>query len=117
VRGSGLGAQPAPAPDQHPAGLNGCPAIANNNGYDYGTSLYLAVPSHNWSAGRSTGNETDCIDLVVTKFTTTEVDFHLGPFYTQSVSKFPLTNGTQLQVTINGAQKTVHVNYGAAATS
>jgi hypothetical protein len=106
VRGKNLGTKPQPSPSGHPSGQNGCPVISGDSGYDYGTSLYIAVPGHNWSGGRFTGSETDCIDLVVTKFTPTEVDFHFGPFYTQNASKFPLNPGDTVQITVNNATTT-----------
>jgi hypothetical protein len=108
VHGTNLGAKPKPSPASHPSGQGGCPVIAGDNGYDYGTSLYVAS-SRGWSGGRyrPTSSETDCIDLVVTKFTSTEVDFHFGPFYSKFSSQFPLMPGDQLQVVVNGATKTV----------
>jgi len=41
--------------------------VAGDNGDDYGTSLYLEVPSKNFSGGRyrPSLNETECLDLVV----------------------------------------------------
>ena len=117
VRGTNLGSKPAPSPTGHPAGLNGCPAVAGDSGYDYGTSLYVDLPAASWSAGRSQTGETDCIDLVVTKFTPTEVDFHFGPFYAANRPKFNVTNGDQLLVSVNGAQLTVHVAYGSTTTN
>jgi hypothetical protein len=119
VHGTSLGALPKPDPAGHPSGQNGCPTSAGDNGYDYGTSLYLAVPAKNWSAGRyrPSLNETDCLDLVVTKFTPTEVDFHLGPFYTQNHAQFSLDDGDAVEVGVNGATKTVHVKYGATVSS
>ncbi len=114
VRGANLGKPPAPNPSGHPSGLNGCPAVANDNGYDYGTSLYIAVPSANFSGGRyrSSANETDCLDLVVTKFTPTEVDFHFGPFYASAYPKFALTAGLQATIVVNRATAGVTVKYG-----
>lgn len=108
VHGKNLGTKPAPSPTGHPAGQGGCPTIAGDTGYDYGTSLYV-LSSRGWSGGRyrPSANETDCIDLVVTKFTSTEVDFHFGPFYSTYASKFPLAKGDRMQVVVNGAQKTV----------
>jgi hypothetical protein len=119
VRGTNLGTLPKPDPPGHPSGQNGCPVIAGDSGYDYGTSLYLAVPAKNWSGGRyrPSLNETDCLDLVVTKFTPTEVDFHFGPFYTQNHTQFSLDDGDVVELGVNGAAKTVHVKYGATATS
>jgi hypothetical protein len=113
VHGKNLGRKPAPSPAKHPAGLNGCPALAGDNGYDYGTSLYVVAPAKNWSGGRSrpTSNEVDCLDLVVTRFTQTEVDFHFGPFYRSAYPQFALTPGLQVQVAVNGATANAVVRY------
>ena len=119
VHGTCLGARPAPSPAGHPSGLNGCPAVAGDDGYDYGTNLYIAVPAKNWAGGRyrPSLNETDCIDLVVTKFTPTEVDFHFGRSYASFYPKFSLNDGDAVEVGVNGATRTVHVKYGATVTS
>lgn len=119
VRGSHLGSEPTPNPSAHPSGVGGCPSISGDNGYDYGTSFYIDNLSHNWSAGRYRPqlNETDCIDLVVTKFTSSEVVFHFGPFFAAHSSGFPLANGDQFEAVINGATRTVHLKFGTAATS
>jgi hypothetical protein len=113
VRGACLGRRPPPNPAQHPSGLNGCPVVAADNGYDYGTSLYIAVPSKGWAGGRyrPSLNETDCIDLVVTKFTPTEVDFHFGRSYTSFYPKFSLDPGTPVTVVVNGASLDTRVKY------
>jgi hypothetical protein len=113
VRGSCLGSEPAPDPAQHPAGLDGCPALSDD-GYDYGTSLYLAAPAKGWSGGRYRPglNETDCIDLVVTTFSPTEVVFHLGPFYKSVFPKFSLATGTQVTIAVNGTVASATVKYG-----
>jgi hypothetical protein len=113
VHGRCLGSRPAPNPAGHPAGLGGCPAM-NDDGYDYGTNVYLAVPAQGWSGGRyqPTLNEIDCIDLVVTKFTPTEVDFHFGPFYKSAYPKFALSPGNQVEVGVNGATYDTTVTYG-----
>lgn len=119
IHGTNLGKAPTPNPSTHPSGLNGCPDVAGDTGYDYGTSLYLAVPAKNWAGGRYRPNlnETDCIDLVVTKFTRGEVAFLFGPFYTTYHAKFSLNNGDEVQAAVNGAAKNVHVKYGATVTS
>ena len=117
VHGKNLGAKPPPDPGVHPSGHNGCPTVSGDSGYDYGTSLYVVVPARNWSGGRSVGSETDCIDLVVTRFDSREVAFHFGPFYAQHRAQFPLVDGDVLQATINGATLDVHVRHGNAVTS
>ena len=113
VHGTCLGSRPSRNPAGHPSGLNGCPVVANDNGYDYGTSLYIAVPSQNFSGGRyrPSLNETDCLDLVVTKFTSTEIDFRFGPFYTTYYPKFALTAGLPVTVVVNGATANATVKY------
>jgi hypothetical protein len=118
VRGKNLGSKPKPDPPGHPSGQNGCPVIPGDDGYDYGTSLYLAVPARGWAGGRyrPSLNETDCIDLVVTKFTATEVDFHFGPFYAKNSSQFSLNDGDEVQVAVNGATRTVHAKFGSTVS-
>jgi hypothetical protein len=113
VLGSNLGTAPSPSPSSHPSGHGGCPSFAGDDGYDYGTSLYLAVPSANWSAGRYNPSlkETDCIDLVVTKYTPTEIDFHFGAFYTSTYPKFSLAGGTSVQIDVAGTNYTTTVRY------
>jgi hypothetical protein len=121
VHGTNLGTRPKPDPPAHPLGTSGCPlnVPGGDDGYDYGTSLYLAVPAKNWAGGRyrPSLNETDCIDLVVTKFTPTEVDFHFGRSYASLYPKFSLIDGDAVEVGVNGATKTVRVKYGATVSS
>ena len=119
ARGKNLGKLPAPNPAGHPSGQQGCPVIAGDNGYDYGTSFYVVGVSKGFAGGRYRPSlpELDCIDLVVTKFTSTEVGFHFGPFYAQNYTKFALNPGDVVRVVINGASITVPVKYGASASS
>jgi hypothetical protein len=118
IRGTNLGRLPAPDPAAHPAGQGGCPSVPGRDGYDYGTNLYVAVPARSWSGGRHRADlhEIDCIDLVVTEFTPTEVRFHFGPFYAKNFAHFPLENGDGVEVGVNGAVKAVHVKLGGTAT-
>jgi hypothetical protein len=111
IHGTNLGKLPAADPSGHPSGQNGCPVVSGDNGYDYGTSLYVASLDHGWSGGRyrPTMNETDCIDLVVTRFTGTEIDFHFGPFFAQHASQFPLADGDVLDVVVNGSTYSLRV--------
>ena|GEM_PF-5694807 len=113
IRGTNLGRLPSPDPTQHPSGQNGCPIVSGDNGYDYGTNLYIYFPSGKFSAGRyrpSVG-ETDCIDLVVTKFTSDEIDLHFGPFYTRNYSKYPFASGSQAVIVVNGATLATTVRF------
>jgi hypothetical protein len=70
-----------------------------------------------WRTYRPSLNETDYIDLIVTKFTPTEVDFHFGPFYTANQPEFALNNGDVVQVAVNGASLNIHVRYGTPVTN
>ena len=108
-----LARQPASNPSSHSSGLNGCPAVAGDTGYDYGTRVYFALPAENWAAGRYRPrmNETDCIDLVVTTFTPNQIAFHFGPFHTSQYPKFSLAPGIRVQVGINGATSATTVSY------
>lgn len=112
VSGQSLGSQPPADPSGHPSGQGGCPVVSDDMGYDFGTSLYIAVPSGNWSAGRYNPSigETDCFDIVVAQFTPTEVVFTLGALYSQQ-TKDQLTAGTAYQVVVNGATFSGTVTY------
>jgi hypothetical protein len=114
IHGHNLGRRPAPSPPGHPSGLNGCPILANDTGYDYGTSLYLANASQAWAIGRYRPqlNETDCLDLIVTRFTPTEVELRIGPFYKRFYPKYELTPGLQVQVVVDGTTFNTTVKYG-----
>ncbi len=117
VHGTNLGSEPAPNPSGSPSNQPLCPVVIKGNaGLDYGTSLYLNDATGNFSAGRyrPTLNELDCIGLIVTKFTPTEVDFRPGSGYQQFSPKYRINDGDALEIAINGASKTVHVKYGTA---
>jgi hypothetical protein len=123
IHGKNFGKKPAPNPAAHPSGqpsgVGRCPVVAGDTGYNYGTSLYLAATAKNWAGGRYRPElgENDCLDLVVTKFTPTEVAFHFGPFYTKFHSNFSLDNGDAAEVSVNGAVKDVHVKYGTTVSN
>ena len=90
IHGTNLGGKPAPNPAGSPSNQPLCPVtIQGNAGLDYGTSLYLDDTTGNWAAGRyrPSASELDCIGLIVTKFTATEVDFRLGSGYQQVYPK------------------------------
>jgi hypothetical protein len=120
IRGKDLGAKPAPDPATSPSNQPLCPVVITGNaGLDYGTSLYVNDVGTSTAAGRYRPalNELDCIGLIVTKFTETEVDLRLGGFYKQFYPKYAIPNGHVVEAVVNGATITVHVKYGAAATN
>jgi hypothetical protein len=117
VRGSGLAPLPPTFPIGSPAGHNGCPAESGDYGSDYGTQLNVNDVSKGWAAGLSFQTNNDCIGLIPTKVTASEIDLRLGSFYTDLYPKFSLSNGDQAQVVVNGAPIEVYVSYGAPVTS
>lgn len=104
ITGQNLGTEPPASPSAHVSGQNGCPSFTGDRGYDYGTSLYIILPG-GVSAGRyrPERGETDCIDLVVTTFSPTEIDITLGSFYSQQYPKYSLSAGGAYEVVVNGA--------------
>jgi hypothetical protein len=120
VHGTNLGSKPGPNPAASPSNQPLCPVTINGNaGLDYGTSLYLADDARRMAAGRYRPeiNELDCIGLIVTKFTPTEVDYRFGAYYAQVYPKYPLAAGDSIEVGVNGATKTVHVKYGTTVSN
>ncbi|HEX6392753.1 MAG TPA: hypothetical protein VFZ97_04890 [Acidimicrobiales bacterium] len=115
VSGSGLGQLPAPNPTYTPEGTNLCPLPPSaNQGYDYGTSFYLFDTSRNWAGGRYRPNlnELDCIGLIESKFTPSQVVFTFGSAYSQYQQKdnYLLAEGDSYELAVNGAvfRGTVH---------
>ena len=120
VQGNEFRHKPAPNPTGSPSNQPLCPVVIKGNaGLDYGTGLYLNDNTGNFAAGRyhPTLNELDCIGLIVTKVTPTEVDFRPGSAYQQFSPKYQINNGDAVRSRVNGASKTVHVKYGTAVSS
>lgn len=116
VNGSGLGSMPTPNPTYTPEGTQLCPlAASGNEGYDYGTDLYLFDSPRNWAGGRYRPElqELDCVGLLVTTFTPTKVVFQFGSAYTKDGAKnnYVLAEGDAYQLAVNGATFTGTVNY------
>jgi hypothetical protein len=93
--------------------------IKGNAGRDYGTSLYVVDASQHFAAGRyrPEADELDCIGLIVTTFTPTDIEFRPGSAYQQFYPKYQINDGDSLQVEVNGASRTFHVEYGTTVTS
>lgn len=124
IKGSGFGSRPAPNPGYHPPALTHplCPAKPvlplARYGWDYGTHLYLVDSSQHpgWSAGRYRPalGELDCIGLLISKYTPTEVVFRLGAAYPTipgAPAHYALVTGDKYTVSVNGAQFSGVVRY------
>ncbi|HTW08447.1 MAG TPA: hypothetical protein VME46_13100 [Acidimicrobiales bacterium] len=111
VTGKGFGDRPVPSPSYTPAGHSYCPAVAGNDGLDYGTSLWLSGPGK-WSAGRYRPelNELDCIGLILVSYSTTAIVFRLGAYY-QDPKLAKLTTGSSYTLGVGGFQRTGTVSY------
>ena len=119
IAGSSLGQLPSPNPAYTPEGHPLCPlSPSGNQGYDYGTNLYLYDPARNWAGGRYRPElgELDCIGLIVQTFTPTKIVFKFGSAYAQyqKQDNYLLAEGDPYQVAANGAtlQGTVHYSAG-----
>lgn len=125
ITGTNLGTQPAPSPANAPdTYINQCTSgPTGNDGFDYGTSLYISDttgPLH-FNAGRYVASgpaaEFDCIGLVVTSFSQTQVTFTLGSYYGVYYNqKFAFNPGDSTTVAVNGATATVTVPAGFTGT-
>lgn len=117
VNGSDLGSLPPPNPTYTPEGHPPlCPLTpSGNQGYDYGTSFYLADTGRNWAGGRyrPSLNELDCIGLVESKFTQTQVVFQFGSAYAQYQQQYNylLAEGDPYQLQVNSATFSGTVHY------
>jgi len=119
ITGTGLGQQPAANPTYTPEGHPPlCPlSPAAEQGYDYGTSLYLYDSARNWAGGRYRPElgELDCIGLIVSTFTPTKVVFQFGSAYAQyqNQDNYLLAEGDGYQLAVNGATAQGSVHYTA----
>ena len=117
INGSGLGSMPAANPTYTPAGTQLCPLAppAGNQGYDYGTSLYLYDSGRNWAGGRYRPelSELDCVGLLVSKFSASQVVFQFGAAYAQygQQHNYLLAEGDPYQIAVNGATFSGSVHY------
>jgi len=117
INGSGFGSMPSPNPNHTPEGTPQlCPLPpSGNQGYDYGTLLYLFDQPRNWAGGRYRPelNELDCVGLLVSKYTATQVVFQFGSAYAdyQQKDNYLLAEGDGYQIAVNGANFSGSVHY------
>ena len=120
IRGSDLNyegnqAIPPRNPPYSPSNQSLCPVkIVGAPGWDYGTRLYFTDKSAKptWSAGRYRPKlgELDCIGLIVTQYTSGQIEFHFGGFFKQR--HYKVNPGDFVGVAVNGTGTGVHVVYG-----
>lgn len=97
VSGSGFGTTAPP----------GVAAACSTTGLDYGSLLSFLDTTANWGAGR--GNPGDCIGLVVTSYSPTQIVFGFGSGY--SGLGFSLNNGNHYALNVLGASFTSTAHY------
>jgi hypothetical protein len=94
ISGSNFGAEPA-----------GTPAGCSATGDVFGTSLWLDDLTNVWTAGQNG----DCIGLVVSTYTSTQIVYRLGSFYDDNA--FQLNGGDGYKVTVLGKSLSGTVTY------
>jgi hypothetical protein len=118
VKGAGLGTLPTASPSYAPGGHVGCAPPGGNEGLDFGTAFYLDEPGLPFSAGRYRPqiNELDCVGLVATSFSPTEVHFSLGSAYAKFRPAYHYTvpEGQPFTLVVNDATFTGTVHYQPA---
>jgi hypothetical protein len=87
ITGSNFGAEPASTPA-------GCGATGSN----FGTSLWFKEVTQGWAAGQGG----DCIALVVSSYTTTQIVYQFGSFYNTN-GLGPANPGDHYQVSVYGS--------------
>ncbi len=99
VTGTGLGSEPV-------GSAANCAATGNN----FASLLYLQDVTQGWTAGRMTATEDDCIGLVVSSYTDTEIDFTFGSFYGTG-GAYTLTDGDQYSMHVASAHFSATAHY------
>jgi hypothetical protein len=99
VTGTNFGTVPAADPSTP---LN---CVAGDTSYDYGASgLWFEDVTGGWTAGQ-TG---DCIGLIVSSYTNTQIVYELGPFYSNFSE---ITDGDQYTLVVRGVTSSGTVAY------
>jgi hypothetical protein len=99
VTGTGFGTEPV-----------GSAANCAATGENFASLLYLQDVTQGWTAGRMTATEDDCIGLVVTSYTATEIDFTFGSFYGTG-GGYTLADGDQYSMHVANAHSSATVHY------
>jgi hypothetical protein len=100
VKGTGLGSLPI----EHAEAPLECFPPETEPGNDFGEAAFLEDPTAGWAAGKAG----DCIGLVFSSYTETEVVFHLGSGYREYT---PLTKGDSYEVSLNTLTKSGKVKF------
>jgi hypothetical protein len=114
IRGTGFGNAPPPSPPYAPEGHAACTMPPQGNeGLDYGGQLSLVDARGTWGAGRSApdGSELDCVGLIVTTYTPTEIVFQLGSAYADHSQLYRLTAGDTFTIGVKGLSYQGAVRY------
>jgi hypothetical protein len=96
IKGNGLGSLPFEAAEP----VAECFPEEVATGNDFGTSAWFEDNSDGWRAGEGAG---DCIGLIFSTYTETEVVYHFGSAYSHYP---PLASGDGYTVTLYGLTKT-----------
>jgi hypothetical protein len=92
IKGTGLGSLPF----EQAEGVPQCFEGETPTGNDFGTAVVFENDTEGWSAGEGAG---DCIGLIFSTFTETEVVYHFGSAYSHYD---PLQTGDSYTLTVNG---------------
>ncbi len=125
IHGKALGSRPSRNPRGGTSNFGLCGPIAGRTGSDFGTQLWLEDETQRWSAGYSP--YVDCMGIIVTKYSSTEVVYELGSWYRQHFgtrTRFPhgvyvLAEGDVVNLKLRGVnlRAVVHYTHAPAKTT
>lgn len=98
ITGSNFGPKPAPEPSESLA------CFAGDTSFDYGTSLYFTETTQSWTAGEIG----DCIGLIVSTYTETQIVYHFGAGYSHYGQ---ITSGDAYTLVVGSAKHSGTVAY------
>jgi hypothetical protein len=99
ISGTSFATEPAPEPNEPLSCFPG------DTSFDYGTSLYFTETTRGWTAGKIG----DCIGLVVSTYTETQIVYHFGAGYSHFGQ---VTSGDAYTLVVRGTQHKATVAYG-----
>jgi len=121
IYGHGFGTRPAPNPPNGTSNFGRCGPIPGDTGYDFGSDLWIGDRTQNWSAGYTPN--TDCIGLILVKYSDQEIDFRPGALYTLAYGQphraggtYKLAEGDIANIDVKGVEVVVTVHYLRGST-
>ncbi len=90
------------------------PAACDYSGSDYGTNIDFS--DNGWTAGIGSGGGGDCVGVIISSYSDSQITFTLGSGYTLAGEYDPVENGDAYSASVLGASFSGTVQYPSTST-